>query len=97
MVKLVVADAMKPHGRSRARRPTLAFAIFLEGASTAYAAGETVSMNTIDANGVVKKIGTLGLWDTTQLVPNQGYGNRPILLGQRAYYSASELILRRRV
>ena len=54
-------------------------------------------MNTIDANSVVKKIGTLDLSDTKQLVANQGYGNRPILFSQRAYYSAGELILRRRV
>ena len=68
---------------------TLAFAIFLEAASTAYAAGETVSMNTIDANGVVKKIGTL------RRTPSNWC---PIMATATAqYYLASELILRRRV
>src|SRR6201997_406648 len=42
---------------------TLAAAIVMTGASAAYAASETVTMNAIDANGVGKKIGTLHLSD----------------------------------
>ena len=54
-----------------------------------YAAGETVSMNTIDANGVVKKIGTL------RRTPSNWC---PIMVAATAqYYLATELILRRRV
>ena len=43
---------------------TLAAAIIVTGASAAYAASETITMNAIDANGVGKKIGTLRLSDT---------------------------------
>jgi len=49
-----------------------------------YAAGETVSMNTIDANGVVKKIGTL------RRTPSNWCPIMAAATGQ--YYFASELI-----
>jgi superoxide dismutase, Cu-Zn family len=43
---------------------TLAAAIIVTGASAAYAASETITMNAIDANGVGKQIGTLMLSDS---------------------------------
>ena len=43
---------------------TLAAATLVTGASAAYAASETITMNAIDANGVGKEIGTLVLSDT---------------------------------
>jgi superoxide dismutase, Cu-Zn family len=43
---------------------TLAAAAIVAGASAAYAASETVTMNAIDASGVGKEIGTLALSDT---------------------------------
>jgi superoxide dismutase, Cu-Zn family len=43
---------------------TLATAIIVAGASAAYPASETITINAIDANGVGKKIGTLLLSDT---------------------------------
>src|ERR1700745_695205 len=43
---------------------TLAAATIVTGASAAYAASETITMNAIDANGVGKEIGTLVLTDT---------------------------------
>jgi superoxide dismutase, Cu-Zn family len=43
---------------------TLAAAILVAAASAAYAANKTITMNSIDANGVGKKVGTLGLSDT---------------------------------
>ena len=43
---------------------TLAAATIVTGASAAYAASETITMNAIDANGVGKEIGTLVLSDT---------------------------------
>jgi superoxide dismutase, Cu-Zn family len=43
---------------------TLAAATIVTGASAAYAAGETITMNAIDASGVGKEIGTLVLSDT---------------------------------
>src|SRR5215510_10578029 len=43
---------------------TLAAATIITGASAAYAASETITMNAIDANGVGKEIGTLVLSDT---------------------------------
>ncbi|HEX4236955.1 MAG TPA: superoxide dismutase [Cu-Zn] SodC [Xanthobacteraceae bacterium] len=43
---------------------TLAAAIIVTGASAAYAASETITMNAIDANGVGKEVGTLVLSDT---------------------------------
>ena len=39
-------------------------ALFVGAASTAYAAGTSVTINAIDANGVGKKIGTIELSDT---------------------------------
>src|SRR5215831_18438253 len=42
---------------------TLAAATIVTGASAAYAASETITMNAIDANGVGKEIGTLVLSD----------------------------------
>src|SRR5215475_4528153 len=45
---------------------TLAAAITVAGASTAYAASTTVTINAIDANGVGKKIGTIELSDTNE-------------------------------
>jgi superoxide dismutase, Cu-Zn family len=54
----ILGDFMQPES------VTLAFAIFLAGASMVYAASETVTMNAIDANGVGKKVGTLRLSDT---------------------------------
>lgn len=62
---------------------TLAAATIVTGASAAYAASETITMNAIDANGVGKEIGTLvlsdaqtGLQITPQLVglPPGGHG-----------------------
>jgi len=38
--------------------------VFLVAASAAHASGKTVIMNSIDASGVGKKIGTLSLSDT---------------------------------
>jgi Cu-Zn family superoxide dismutase len=43
---------------------TLAAVILVAAASPAYAANKTITMNSIDANGVGKKVGTLGLSDT---------------------------------
>src|SRR5215469_12960479 len=43
---------------------TLAAATIVTGASAAYAASETITMNAIDANGVGKEIGTLVLSDS---------------------------------
>ena len=43
---------------------TLAAATIVTGASAAYAASETITMNAIDANGVGKEIGRLVLSDT---------------------------------
>jgi Cu-Zn family superoxide dismutase len=43
---------------------TLAAATIVTGASAAYAASETITMNAIAANGVGKEIGTLVLSDT---------------------------------
>ena len=43
---------------------TLAAATIVTGASAAYAASETITMNAIDANGVGKEIGRLLLSDT---------------------------------
>ena len=45
---------------------TLAAAITVAGASAAYAASETITMNAIDANGVGKQIGTIELSDTNE-------------------------------
>src|SRR6516162_4554766 len=41
-------------------------AIFIAVTSSAYAASTTVTINTIDANGVGKKIGTIELSDTNE-------------------------------
>jgi superoxide dismutase, Cu-Zn family len=43
---------------------TLAAVILVAATSVAYAASETITMNSIDANGVGKKIGSIGLSDT---------------------------------
>src|SRR5580704_19599654 len=43
---------------------TLAALILVAATSVAYAASETITMNSIDANGVGKKIGSIGLSDT---------------------------------
>jgi opacity protein-like surface antigen len=40
---------------------TLAAVILVAAASPAYAANKTITMNSIDANGVGKKIGTLAV------------------------------------
>jgi Cu-Zn family superoxide dismutase len=42
----------------------LAAVILVAAASAAHAASETIIMNSIDANGVGKKVGTLDLSDT---------------------------------
>ena len=43
---------------------SLAAIILVTAASAAHAASETITMNSIDANGVGKKIGSIGLSDT---------------------------------
>ena len=43
---------------------SLAAVVLVTAASAAHAATETITMNSIDAKGVGKKIGTLGLSDT---------------------------------
>jgi superoxide dismutase, Cu-Zn family len=48
----------------RSNAVMLAAATIVTGASAAYAASETITMNAIDANGVGKEIGTLVLSDT---------------------------------
>ena len=51
----------------------LAAATIVTGASAAYAANETITMNAVDTNGVGKAIGTLVLSDTQtglQITPN---------------------------
>jgi superoxide dismutase, Cu-Zn family len=42
----------------------LAAVILLAAAGAAHAASETIIMNSIDANGVARKVGTLDLSDT---------------------------------
>ena len=53
---LVMEDSVK----------TYISALFVDVASTAYAASTTVTINAIDANGVGKKIGTIELSDTNE-------------------------------
>ena len=48
----------------RSNAVMLAAATIVTGASAAYAASETITINAIDANGVGKEIGTLVLSDT---------------------------------
>src|SRR3954451_22102217 len=54
----------KWEAQMRSNVVTLAAATIVTGASVAYAASETITMNAIDANGVGKEIGTLVLSDT---------------------------------
>jgi superoxide dismutase, Cu-Zn family len=60
----VLISPPKVEAQMRSNVVTLAAATIVTGASTAYAASETITMNAIDANGVGKEIGTLVLSDT---------------------------------
>src|SRR6516225_9100470 len=85
MVKLVVADALKTHGRSRARSPMAdaGFRHLLRSREHSLCRRRD-GVNTIDANGVVKKIGTL------RRTPSNWCATRATATGQ--YYLASEPI-----